>query len=120
MAVKMRLTRMGDKKSPFYRIVVSDSRQSRDGKYIEQIGYFNPVATPEVVKIDKEKAEKWLKNGAEVTDTVKALLTKNGVEMPVKKAKSKPAKKEAKTEVVAEEKPAKKTTAKKTTAKETK
>ena len=117
MAVKMRLTRMGDKKSPFYRIVVSDSRQSRDGKYIEQIGYFNPVATPEVVKIDKEKAEKWLKNGAELTDTVKALLVKNGVAMPEKKVKAKPAKKVAKTEEKAEPK---KTATKKSTAKATK
>ena len=120
MAVKMRLTRMGDKKSPFYRIVVSDSRQSRDGKYIEQIGYFNPVATPEVVKIDKEKAEKWLKNGAELTDTVKALLVKNGVAMPEKKVKAKPAKKVEAAEKAEAKPTAKKTTAKKSTAKATK
>ena len=120
MAVKMRLTRMGDKKSPFYRIVVSDSRQSRDGKYIDQIGYFNPVSNPEVVKVDNEKAEKWLRNGAEPTDTVKALLVKNGVAMPEKKAKAKPAKKAEKAETT-EAKPAtKKTTTKKSTAKATK
>ncbi|MBQ7452787.1 MAG: 30S ribosomal protein S16, partial [Clostridia bacterium] len=63
MAVKIRLTRMGDKKTPFYRIVVADSRKARDGKYIDQIGTFNPLTTPEEIKVDAVKAEAWLKNG---------------------------------------------------------
>ena len=78
MAVKMRLTRMGDKKSPFYRIVVADSRKSRDGEYIDLVGTYNPLKQPEEVKIDVEKAKKWIANGAQPTDTVKALLVKNG------------------------------------------
>lgn len=78
--LKIRLTRLGDKKSPFYRIVVADSRKARDGEYIDQIGTFNPLTTPEEVKIDAEKANKWIANGAQPTDTVKALLKKNGVE----------------------------------------
>ena len=78
MAVKMRLTRMGDKKSPFYRIVVADSRVARDAKYIDLIGTYNPIANPEEVKIDVEKAQQWIKNGAQPTDTVKALLVKSG------------------------------------------
>ena len=79
MAVKMRLTRLGDKKAPFYRIVVADSRVSRDGKYIDLVGTYNPLTTPEEVKIDVEKANTWIKNGAQPTDTVKALLVKAGV-----------------------------------------
>ncbi len=79
MAVKIRLTRMGDKKSPFYRIVVADERKSRDGQYIDQIGTYNPIPAQEQVVIDTEKAQKWLSNGAQPTDTVKALLKKNGV-----------------------------------------
>ncbi len=78
MAVKMRLTRMGDKKSPFYRIVVADSRVARDAKYIDLIGTYNPIANPEEVKIDVEKAQQWIKNGAQPTETVKALLVKSG------------------------------------------
>ena len=78
MAVKMRLTRMGDKKSPFYRIVVADSRKSRDGEYVDLVGTYNPLKQPEEVKIDVEKAKKWIANGAQPTDTVKALLIKNG------------------------------------------
>lgn len=93
MALKMRLTRMGDKKSPFYRIVVADSRISRDGKYVDQVGTFNPTLGENEVTLDSEKALTWIKNGAEPTDTVKALLTKNGVALPEKKTKSKPAKK---------------------------
>ena len=85
MAVKMRLTRMGDKKSPFYRIVVADSRKARDGEYVDLVGTYNPLKTPEEVKIDVEKAKKWIANGAQPTDTVKALLQKNGV-MEEKKA----------------------------------
>ena len=78
MAVKIRLKRMGAKKKPFYRVVVADSRSPRDGKFIEEIGYYNPISTPEVIKIDAEKAQKWISNGAQATETVKALLKKNG------------------------------------------
>ncbi|WP_069649679.1 MULTISPECIES: 30S ribosomal protein S16 [Caloranaerobacter] len=79
MAVKIRLTRMGSKKKPFYRIVVADSRAPRDGKYIEQVGYYNPVSNPKEIKIDAEKAIKWLRNGAKPTDTVNDLFKKNGI-----------------------------------------
>ena len=79
MAVKMRLTRMGDKKAPFYRIVVADSRVARDAKYIDLIGTYNPVANPEEVKINVEKAQQWIKNGAQPTDTVKSLLSTSGI-----------------------------------------
>ena len=86
MAVKMRLTRMGDKKSPFYRIVVADSRVARDAKYIDLIGTYNPITNPEEVKIDVEKAQQWIKNGAQPTETVKALLVKSGA-IEAKKSK---------------------------------
>lgn len=76
MAVKIRLRRMGAKKAPFYRVVVADSRYPRDGRFIEEIGYYNPNKEPSVVKIDKEKYQKWLANGAQPTDTVKAIYTK--------------------------------------------
>ena len=79
MAVKIRLRRMGAKKAPFYRVVVADSRFPRDGRFIEEIGYYNPISEPVEVKIDAEKAQKWIKNGAQPTDTVKALLKKNGI-----------------------------------------
>ena len=79
MAVKIRLRRMGAKKSPFYRIVVADSRFPRDGRFIEEIGYSNPLQEPSVVKVDVEKAQKWISNGAQPTDTVKALFKKHGV-----------------------------------------
>ncbi len=94
MAVKMRLTRLGDKKSPFYRIVVADSRKARDGEYIDLIGTYNPLKTPEVVNIDTEKAKKWISQGAQPTDTVKAILVKQGV-IEKKNAEKKPAKKPA-------------------------
>ena len=80
MAVKIRLRRIGAKKAPFYRVVVADSRYPRDGRFIEEIGYYNPMTNPAEVKIDAEKAEQWLKNGAQPTETVKALLKKNGIE----------------------------------------
>lgn len=80
MAVKIRLKRMGQKKSPFYRIVVADARSPRDGRFIEEIGYYNPCKEPNELKLDKEAAEKWLKNGAQPTDTVKDLLKKVGVQ----------------------------------------
>ena len=79
MAVKMRLRRMGAKKAPFYRVVVADSRFPRDGRFIEEIGYYNPMTNPAEIKIDAEKAKKWIANGAQPTDTVKALLKKNGI-----------------------------------------
>ena len=74
----MRLTRMGDKKAPFYRVVVADSRVARDAKYIDLVGTYNPLTNPEEVKIDVEKAQQWIKNGAQPTATVKALLVKSG------------------------------------------
>jgi small subunit ribosomal protein S16 len=79
MAVKIRLRRMGANKAPFYRIVVADSRFPRDGRFIEEIGYYNPLEDPSVVKVDAEKAKKWIANGAQPTDTVKALFKKHGV-----------------------------------------
>lgn len=79
MAVKIRLRRMGAKKNPFYRIVVADSRASRDGRFIEEIGYYNPLTEPKTVKIDNEKAVQWLKNGAKPTDTVDRLFRENGI-----------------------------------------
>ena len=74
MAVKIRLRRLGAKKAPFYRVVVADSRTARDGKFIEEIGYYNPMTKPEEIKIDGEKAKKWIANGAQPTDTVKKIL----------------------------------------------
>ncbi len=78
MAVKIRLRRMGAKKAPFYRIVVADSRYPRDGRFIEELGYYDPTKDPSVLKVDDEKAKSWIANGAQPTDTVKALLKKNG------------------------------------------
>lgn len=79
MAVKIRLKRIGAKKNPFYRVVVADSRYPRDGRFIEELGTYNPLTDPADVKIDGEKAAKWLKDGAQPTDTVKSLLKKIGV-----------------------------------------
>ena len=79
MAVKIRLRRMGKKKAPFYRVVVADSRYPRDGRFIEEIGFYDPTKSPSIIRIDNEKAQQWLKNGAQPTDTVKAMLKKNGV-----------------------------------------
>lgn len=85
MAVKMRLTRMGDKKSPFYRIVVVDSRKARDGEYIEKVGHYNPTMQPEEIVIDEAKAKDWLAKGVQPTDTVKTLLIRQGImEKPTK------------------------------------
>ena len=80
MAVKIRLRRMGAKKAPFYRIVVADSRYPRDGRFIEEVGYYDPTKEPSVIKIDEEKAKTWLANGAQPTETVKALLKIQGIE----------------------------------------
>ena len=80
MAVKIRLKRMGAKKAPFYRVVVADSHSPRDGKFIEEIGYYNPLTEPADIKIDVEKAKKWIDNGSQPTETVKVLLKKSGIE----------------------------------------
>jgi len=87
MAVKIRLKRMGAKKRPFYRVVVADSRSPRDGKFIEEIGYYNPISEPIVVKINDERAIKWLNDGAQPTDTVKDLFKKFGVYEKLEEAK---------------------------------
>jgi small subunit ribosomal protein S16 len=79
MAVKIRLRRMGAKKAPFYRVVVADSRYPRDGRFIEEIGSYNPLLDPPEIKIDEEKAQQWLSNGAQPTDTVKDLFKKSGI-----------------------------------------
>ncbi len=76
MAVKIRLKRMGAKKSPFYRIVVADARSPRDGKFIEEIGYYNPLKNPEEIKMDIQKVDKWMSNGAQPTDRVKDIIKK--------------------------------------------
>ena len=79
MAVKIRLKRMGAKKAPFYRIIVADSRSPRDGKFIENLGTYNPIKTPTEIKVDEDLALKWLNNGAIPTDTVKNILSKAGI-----------------------------------------
>ena len=79
MAVKIRLTRLGDKKAPFYRVVVADSRSPRDGRFIEIIGTYDPLKNPAEIKIDAERAKEWIKTGAQPTDTVRALLKKADV-----------------------------------------
>jgi small subunit ribosomal protein S16 len=78
MAVKIRLKRMGMKKHPFYRIVIADGRSPRDGRFIEEIGYYNPMTQPGEIKVDNEKAQQWMKNGAQPTETVRVLLKKSG------------------------------------------
>ena len=79
MSVKIRLKRMGMKKMPFYRVVVADERSPRDGRFIEEIGYYNPMTEPATIKIDAEKAQQWIKNGAQPTDTARTLLKKSGI-----------------------------------------
>lgn len=79
MAVKIRLRRMGAKKAPFYRIVVADSRYPRDGRFIEEIGYYDPTKEPSIVKVDADKAKQWIANGAQPTDTVKVIFKKNNI-----------------------------------------
>ncbi len=76
MAVKIRLRRMGQKKAPFYRVVVADSRSPRDGRFIEEVGTYNPMTNPSEIKLDMEKVNEWIKNGAQPTDTVKTLISK--------------------------------------------
>ncbi|MEL7596702.1 MAG: 30S ribosomal protein S16 [Clostridiaceae bacterium] len=85
MAVKIRLRRMGAKKAPFYRVVVADSRSPRDGRFIDEIGYYNPVSEPKTIKIDEEKASQWIKNGAQPTDVVKKLFNKAGISEKISK-----------------------------------
>ena len=77
--VKIRLRRMGAKKSPFYRIIVADSRSPRDGRFIEEVGYYNPMTEPVTLKVEEEKVQKWLASGAQPPETVKSLLTKSGI-----------------------------------------
>ncbi len=77
--VKLRLTRMGSKKAPFYRIVATDARKARDGQYIEQIGYYNPVSNPKMIEINADIAKKWLAQGAQPTETVRNLFKQNGI-----------------------------------------
>ncbi|MBR2025028.1 MAG: 30S ribosomal protein S16 [Clostridia bacterium] len=79
MAVKIRLRRMGAKKAPFYRVIVADERAPRDGKFIDEIGYYNPLTNPAEIKIDADKAQKWIDNGAQPTETVKSILKKSGI-----------------------------------------
>ena len=79
MAVKIRLRRMGAKKAPFYRVIVADSRAPRNGKFIEEIGTYDPLTNPSTIKIDADAAKKWISNGAQPTDTVKALLKKSNI-----------------------------------------
>lgn len=88
MAVKIRLRRMGAKKVPFYRIVVADARSPRDGRFIESIGYYDPTLQPAKVKIDEEKALSWMAKGAQPTDTVKSLFSKNGIMKKFAEAKA--------------------------------
>ena len=80
MAVKIRLRRMGQKKAPFYRIVVADSRSPRDGRFIEEIGYYDPTKEPSEIRVDEEAAKKWLANGAQPTQTVEIILKTAGIE----------------------------------------
>ncbi|MBQ3919067.1 MAG: 30S ribosomal protein S16 [Oscillospiraceae bacterium] len=77
--VKIRLRRMGAKKNPFYRIVVADSRYPRDGRFIEELGFYDPTVEPSVVKVDAEKVQKWIASGAQPTETVKKLFDKNSI-----------------------------------------
>lgn len=85
MAVKIRLRRMGAKKAPFYRIIVADSRAPRDGRFIEEIGIYNPIAEPTLIRIDEEKATQWVKNGAQPTDIVKRLFDRTGLTQKLSK-----------------------------------
>ncbi len=87
MAVKLRLKRMGSKQKPFYRIVAADSRSPRDGRFIETVGTYNPIVKENNVTVDEEKIAKWINNGAQPTDTVKSLLSKNGVWSKIKNTK---------------------------------
>lgn len=113
MAVKLRLKRMGKKQAPYYRIVAADSRVKRDGKAIEEIGSYDPKKNPAEIKLDREATLRWLKTGAQPTDTVRSILSKEGIMKEFHESKS--VKKEAKKEVVKKETAKKTTTTKKTT-----
>ncbi len=121
MAVKIRLKRMGSKQKPFYRIVVADSRSPRDGRFIEAVGTYNPIKNPAVTSVEEDKIISWLSKGAIPTDTVRTILSKEGIIKKFSDSKVKPAKKNVKKAEVKEEKvetkaPVKKaTTVKKTT-----
>ena len=118
MAVKLRLKRMGAKQKPFYRIVAADSRSPRDGRFIEVVGTYNPLKNPAEITVKEDRVLYWLNNGAQATDTVRSILSKNKVMEKYAASKAKPAKKEKKeTKVAAEKKeaPKKTTTTKKTT-----
>ena len=113
MAVKLRLKRMGAKQKPFYRIVAADSRTKRDGKFLENVGTYNPIKTPAEIKVDEEKVLNWLSKGAIPTDTVRSILSKQGI---MKKfADSKVKKSAPKKETTKKESPKKETATKKTT-----
>ncbi|MBQ7760755.1 MAG: 30S ribosomal protein S16 [Clostridia bacterium] len=81
MAVKIRLRRMGAKKAPFYRVIVADEKSPRDGKFIDEIGYYNPLTSPAEIKIDAEKAKTWISNGAQPTETVRSILKKSNIDV---------------------------------------
>lgn len=89
MAVKIRLKRMGAKKDPFYRVVVADSRSPRDGRFIDELGYYNPTKNPAIINVNDDKAIDWLQKGAQPTETVKSLFTKAGVYTKLEASKSK-------------------------------
>lgn len=97
MAVKIRLTRMGDNKTPFYRIVVTDSRKARDGEYIEKLGTYNPLKSPAEIILNKDSAKKWIANGAQPTETARTLLVTTGVLAPLAKRAPKTDKKKKET-----------------------
>lgn len=107
MAVKIRLRRMGSKKAPFYRLIVADSRAPRDGRFIEEIGYYNPVSEPKVVKIDGEKAKAWIAKGAQPTEGVVRLLEAQGIIEKTEKNWEKKAKADAAKNAMIEERKAK-------------
>lgn len=102
MAVKIRMKRIGSKKRPFYRIVVADSRAPRDGRFIEELGYYNPISNPKVFKVDAEKAEKWMATGAKPTETVAKLFKSYNVSEAAQNVTVEEVKEEVKEEVAAE------------------
>lgn len=102
MAVKIRMKRLGAKKKPFYRIVVADSRAPRDGRFIEEIGYYNPISEPKEFKVDQEKVSKWIANGAKPTETVAKLFKANNINAENISKKTKQAQENTETQEVAE------------------
>ena len=120
MAVKLRLKRMGAKQKPFYRIIVADSRSPRDGRFIETVGTYNPLKETDKYTFKEEEIISWLNKGAQPTDTVKSILSSNGIWAKFKATKAPKAAKKAEKPAAEKKAPAKKTTAKKTTKKEEK